>query len=87
MPKKDKPNWIMVAETLGQEESALIVGLLKSADIPAYVDTSSTISAAFGIVGGPGRVFVPEEYYEAALDMLDDEDDDLPSIDEPSIIL
>jgi len=78
--------WIEVAQTFGEMEAQIIAGLLRTADIPAYIEQGGGLSAsAFGQIGLPVRVYVPEAYYESALDLLD-ESDVPPSLDGPGII-
>lgn len=80
--------WIQVAETWGDIESAVVVGLLHAANIPTYIDQNAVFPiAALGQLGGPGKVYVPATFYELALSLLDedidtdDEDDFLASLD------
>jgi hypothetical protein len=81
-------NWILVDEVLGSLNANLVAGLLRSYNIPVYIDTDLTSSIFLGDLSIPARVFVPEAYYEQAVRLLDDdEDDDLPALDEPAIKL
>jgi hypothetical protein len=86
MMSKDKIVWMEVALTAGEMEAQIIAGLLRTAEIPSYIENGGGLlsTLAFGQMGLPARVFVPEAYYETALDLLD-EDDDIPSLDEPGI--
>lgn len=75
--------WIQVAETWGDAESAIVVGLLHAANIPTYIDSNSVWPmAAFGQTGGPGKVYVPATFYDLALTLLDDDDEDMDDEDD-----
>lgn len=68
--------WIQVAETWGDAESSIVVGLLHAANIPTYVDQNSPYPiAALGQLGGPGKVYVPAVYYQLALNLLDEDEE------------
>jgi len=79
----NKQTWIEVAQAGSSMEAEMIAGLLRTADIPVYVESVRGLPSIFGHLADPCRVFVPEPYYEAALDLLDD--DNLPALDEPRI--
>lgn len=78
--------WMQVAETMGSLEAEVIASSLRTADIPVYIESVLGIPSIFGHLGDPRRVFVPERYYEAALDLLDNLDD-LPGLEPPGIQL
>lgn len=86
-----RPNdtWMLVAETIGTIQGEIVAGLLRSNEIPVYVDMDNAgslfPSSAFGQLQGLVRLYVPEEYYEAALLLLEETDPDTPELDEPSI--
>jgi hypothetical protein len=90
----DDDTWIEVAQTLNQFESEIIAGLLRTADIPVYIESNPMgLPSTFFGIGSPGRVYVPAQFYQLALDLLDSSDDLLdesdndfpPALDEPSI--
>lgn len=81
-PQQD---WIQVASAMGELEAEVIAGLLRSSDIPVYMESTNIMPAIFGQAGAMKRIYVPEKYYDFALDLLDDSD--LPALDEPGIQL
>jgi hypothetical protein len=83
LPESSDKTWIQVAETWGEMESAVIVGLLHAANIPTYVESIFPMSA-FGQLGGPGKIYVPAGMYDMALTLLDSQDDDF-LLDVPGI--
>ena len=87
LDKNDAHTWMEVAQTIGEVEAQIIAGLLNTAEIPTYIENGSGLSAsAFGTMILPGRIYVPQEYYEAALDLLDENEDLFPpALDEPGI--
>ena len=83
----DEPTWIEIAQTSGTFEAGVIVGLLKTANIPTYSESIRGLGSIMGYMGDSQRIFIPERFYEAACVLLDDyygEDDEL-ALDEPSI--
>jgi len=83
---KDKIVWVEVAQATDLLEAEVIAGLLRTEEIPSYIEQSGGLSAsAFGGMGLPARVYVPEEFYDTALDLLDEDDDSPPALDEPGI--
>lgn len=75
--------WIQVAETWGDAESAVIVGLLHAANIPTYIDSNAVFPlAALGQLGGPGKVYVPAVFYQLALSLLEEDDEELDDEDD-----
>lgn len=91
-PGRGQPVWMVVARANGVTEAAIIVGRLESLGIPAFIDRES-LGAVLGLTVGIGqaRVVVPEQFYDAAMAVLepdpaiswlgdgdptDDEDDD-----------
>jgi hypothetical protein len=90
----DDDTWMEVAQTLNHFESEIIAGLLRTADIPVYIENNPMgLPSTFFGMSSPGRVYVPARFYELALDLLDNSDDLLdegdddfpPALDEPSI--
>jgi hypothetical protein len=80
--------WIQVAETWGDAESAIVVGLLHAANIPTYIDQTGAFPiAALGQIGGPGKVYVPAGYYQLALNLLDEDEDDFDDEDDDLLSL
>lgn len=86
-PKQDQPTWVEIAQTSGGLEAEIIRGLLTAAEIPVFVESVHGIAAIFGQMGNPCRVYVPEQFYDDALDLLEDEEPPHDSLDEPSIKL
>ncbi|NJL93148.1 MAG: hypothetical protein HC915_05185 [Anaerolineae bacterium] len=78
-----------MAETVGALHAEIIAGLLRSVQIPVYIDLdmpgSLFPSSAFGNLSGIARIFVPQEYYEIALVLLEEDDPDQDYLDEASI--
>lgn len=93
MSNSVQPNdtWMLVAEAVGTLEAEIVAGLLRSNDIPVYAEMQNARSlfpsSAFGQLQGLVQLYVPEAYYEAALDLLDEDDLDTPALDEPSLKL
>lgn len=88
-PQKQEHSWVQVAMAIGTLQAEIIAGSLRAYDIPVYIDLDNAgslfPSSAFGNLTGNARIFVPEEYYDYALTLLDDEDP--LSLDEPDIHL
>lgn len=81
------PTWIEIAQTSNLLEGEVIAGLLRSADIPVYMENAANVMPAiFGHYVTPQRLYVPETHYEEACLLLDDYDD-TPTLDEPGIHL
>ena len=81
------PAWIEIAQAATEMEGEIIAGLLRSADIPVYMERASNVMPAiFGNYMIPQRLYVPETHYEEACLLLDDYDD-TPALDEPGIQL
>lgn len=78
--------WVQVAEVYGNFHAEVIAGLLRTNDIPTYIESRSGMPSVLGHMGDLQRVYVPEKYFDIALDLLEDNDDQL-SIDEPGIQL
>ena len=71
--------WFVVATAQGQIHAAIIAGLLETADIPTHIYHESA-GAAIGLtVGALGmtRILVPEAYYDTALLLLEENEDNL----------
>lgn len=66
-----EPVWMVVAQAAGVMEGEIIAGRLKSLGIPTYVHRES-LGAVLGLSIGLGQtsVVVPEEFYEAAMQIL-----------------
>jgi hypothetical protein len=75
---RGQPVWMVVATASGIAEAAIIAGRLESLGIPAYIDRES-LGAVLGLTVGIGqaRVVVPQQFYEAALAVLEP-DPDIP---------
>lgn len=84
---QDEPTWVEIAQTSGGLEAEIIRGLLTAAEIPVFVESVHGIAAIFGQMGNPCRVYVPEQFYDEALDLIEDEEPPYDSLDEPSIKL
>ncbi len=65
-------NWLIVARTTGFAPAQIIVGRLQAEGIPARAWQEG--ATPVGLIG-TGRVEVPEEYIEAALAVLEEEDE------------
>ena len=66
-------NWVVVAQTGGLMPAAILAGRLQTEGIPArYWGVGDTFGLTVGILG-TGNVAVPEEFADAALDILNDE--------------
>ena len=72
--------WVQVSETIGNLQAEITAGLLRTQNIPVYVDVGSAHTifpgSAFGPLSGIVRIFVPEEYYEIAISLLNADDED-----------
>ena len=82
----DNITWMEVAQAGNGVEAEIIAGLLRTADIPTHIESLFNLPGVFFGQSAPGRVFVPAQYYEVALELLYDEDDEFPELDEPGII-
>jgi hypothetical protein len=81
------PTWIEVAQTANLFEGEVIAELLRSSNIPVYMERATNMMPAmFGHYVIPQRIYVPDIHYEEACLLLDDYDDTL-SLDEPGIQL
>ncbi len=84
----DESTWIQIAETNGSFEAEIIAGLLRTSGIPVYIESIIGLPSIFGHFGDPKRVYVHARDYDAAVEVLDEHEDDLPpSLDEPGIQL
>lgn len=79
----DDRQWYVIATARGEAESAIIVGLLETANIPVWVYRESAGSAIGLGVGILGTVYIltPEEYYDEAMSLLEAGDDAPQQID------
>ncbi len=68
--------WEEIAQAMTPEEARRLVLALKDADIPAYVEAPSVLTAIAGHITPPHRIYVPEEFVEDGLTILDDLDAD-----------
>ena len=86
---RDQGDWIIVAYAMGIEEAEIVAGLLRSFEIPVFIQQEA-LGRAFGLTfGALGaiRLLVPARFEQAALALLeDDEDDPSTLLDEPPII-
>lgn len=87
--RRQKDAWVIVATTNGSAEAEIIAGLLKTADIPYYIQQES-VGRVLGInFGTMGRVdvLVPQKFAPEAIALLDDPtlDDGPPGIEGPTI--
>ena len=87
-PDDDKPPvMIEVAQAMNGLLAEIIAGRLRASNIPVYVEQASALpSAVFG-QSGMARIYVPEDLYEIALDLLEDDDELGTMLDEPGIQL
>jgi len=82
-------DWVVVAHATGPVDGEIIGGLLRTANIPYYVQQES-IGRVLGLSIGPMgmvTVLVPIAYEKEAVALLDEPnlDDYPPQLDEPSI--
>ena len=83
----DKITWMEVAQAGSGVEAEIIAGLLRTAGIPTHIESLFNLPGVFFGQSAPGRVFVPAQHYESALELLDDDDGDSPpELDEPGIL-
>jgi hypothetical protein len=80
----DRKTWYVVAYAVDMVVAEIPAGLLRSAGIPVFLFReaagSSAIPLTVGLLAGV-EVAVPEEYYEEAVALLDDEEDEgLPEL-------
>ncbi len=70
-------HWEEVATTAGIAQAQIIVGRLQTEGIPARAWQESVGQSTGMIFGslGMGHVLVPEEYFDQALDILDNVDE------------
>ncbi len=88
--RRSNEEWTVVAETNGIVEAEIIAGLLRTADIPYYIQQES-VGRVIGIsLGAIGRVsvLVPTKFEAVAMALLDEPtmDDFPPQLDEPTIM-
>lgn len=89
LKRRDDDLWVVVAHATGQPEAEIIAGLLRTAEIPCYVQQESVgrvLGISFGSLGLVA-VLVPIAYEEEAIALLDSptlDDGPLP-LDGPSI--
>lgn len=87
--RQDQGDWTVVAYAMGIEEAEIIAGLLRSFEIPVFIKQEAAGRAfglSFGVLGAI-RLLVPARFEQAALALLEDDNDD-PStlLDEGHII-
>ncbi|MBI5928989.1 MAG: DUF2007 domain-containing protein [Chloroflexi bacterium] len=87
-PRRQKPpekSWTVVADCTSSFEAEVIAGLLRTAEIPVFIQQDGA-ARAMGITMGLGaiRVLVPTPYEAEAMALLA-EDETPPLIDEPAI--
>lgn len=87
LPAQPDVTWMEVAQAFNGFEAEIIVGLLRTANIPTYIE-NNLFGLPSTVLGqsSPRRIFVPLAFYEEALALLAD-DDEPPALDEPSIRL
>lgn len=86
-PRRQPPqkSWSVVADCTSSFEAEVIAGLLRTAEIPVFIQQDGA-ARAMGITIGIGaiRVLVPTPYEAEAVALLA-EDETPPLIDEPAI--
>jgi hypothetical protein len=87
--RRQKDAWVIVATTSGLTEAEIIAGLLKTAEIPNYLQ-QETVGRVFGIsFGSMGQVnvLVPQKFAAEAIALLDEPtlDDAPPGLQGPII--
>lgn len=87
MPSPGPTEWVVVAHAVGQEQAAILAGLLRSNEIPVFIQQEAAGRALGLTMGALGmiRVLVPTQFEAAALSLLE-EDDPASQLDEPPII-
>jgi hypothetical protein len=91
-PGPDRRDWYVVAQPGGEAETAIIVGALRSANIPFWVSRESAGTAIVLTAGLLGNidVLVPEAYYAEAMALLHAEatplDDGALPLDEADVV-
>ena len=87
--REDDGDWIVVAHAYGMNHAEIVAGLLRSFDIPVFMQREGAGPAIGITIGALGliRLLVPAKYEQAAVLLLEEEEDD-PStlLDEPGII-
>ena len=92
MPSLKRRNdgaWVMVAHATGLAEAEIIAGLLRTAEIPSYIQQESVgrvLGISFGSMGLV-KVLVPIAFEQEAIALLDEPtlDDLPPGLDGPTI--
>lgn len=77
--------WVEVAQTLGNLETEIAASALRTANIPVYIEAMHGMPSIFGHMATPFTIYVPEAFYEAALDLLEGPENTYPLLDEPSL--
>ena len=72
--KDETKNWVAISKYTGNVNAEMARDFLNDNDIPAFINSDFFGSAyhlnAFNMPGGQVRLYIPEEYLQKALDLL-----------------
>jgi len=74
MKSNNEKNWVVIGTYNGNVNAEMAKNILIDNNIPAYIKSDFFGSAyhlnAFNMPGGQVRLYIPEEYLQKALDLL-----------------
>jgi hypothetical protein len=78
--------WVEVAQAFGQMEAEFLASAVRSVGIPVYLESMHGMESFLGNLATPFTLYVPERFYDDALELLYAETDEM-TLDEPGLRL